>query len=202
MNREKTGHQKRIEKFMRLAGQEVPVEPTVPDNLTRLLRAKLIFEETMETIAALGVDVMVFPQSSGGDAVALYDGIYELKINPRRPPNMIEIADGCADISVVTIGTLSACGIADKSLLKEVDESNLRKFGPGGRMRDDGKWIKPPDWKAPDIAGVLNGQMQRKVDRRITHDFDSSRTCTRCGVAAENVAGNADDGICSGKWEL
>lgn len=163
MNREKTGHQTRIEKFMRLAEQDVPCEPTVPDSPTRLLRAKLIFEEAMETIDALGVDVMVAPQPQQRDPVALHEGFYELKINPDRPPNMIEIADGCADISVVTIGTLSACGIADKPLLKEVDESNLRKFAPGCSKREDGKHLKPPDWKAPDIAKVLNDQMQRKV---------------------------------------
>jgi len=159
MNREKTGHQKRIEKFMRLAEQDVPCEPTMPDGSTRLLRAKLIFEEAMETIDALGVDVMIAPTQGQVDAIALHDGFYELKVNPDRLPNMIEIADGCADISVVTIGTLSACGIADKPLLKEVDESNLRKFGPGGHRREDGKWIKPTDWRAPDIAKVLNEQM-------------------------------------------
>jgi predicted HAD superfamily Cof-like phosphohydrolase len=162
-SRDKSGHQKRIEDFMRKAGQEVPCEPTIPDPDVRLLRAKLIFEEAMETIFALGVDVMVAPQPQQRDPVALHDGFYELKINENRLPDMIEIADGCADISVVTIGTLSACGIADKSLLKEVDESNLRKFGPGCSKRDDGKWVKPPDWKAPDIAGVLNSQMQKKV---------------------------------------
>lgn len=160
MSREKTGHQKRIEKFMRLAEQDVPCEPTEPSPEVRLLRAKLIFEEAMETITALGVDVMIDEMRGQQGPVALYEGNHKLVVNPRRKFNMIEVADGCADVSVVTIGTLSACGIADKPLLKEVDESNLRKFGPGGRMREDGKWLKPPDWKAPDIAGVLKDQTQ------------------------------------------
>jgi predicted HAD superfamily Cof-like phosphohydrolase len=85
---------------------------------------------------------------------------------------MIEVADGCADVSVVTIGTLSACGIADKPLLKEVDESNLRKFGPGYSKREDGKWIKPPDWKVPDIAKVLNEQMQVRNSREYVEFTD------------------------------
>lgn len=40
-------------------------------------------------------------------------------------------------------------------LLEEVDRSNLAKFGPGGRRREDGKWVKPDDWQPPDIKGVL-----------------------------------------------
>lgn len=160
MNREKTGHQKRIEKFMRLANQDIPCEPTEPTPEVRLLRAKLIFEEAMETISALGVDVMIDQMYAQHGPVALHEGNHKLVVNPRRKFDMIEVADGCADVSVVTIGTLSACGIADKPLLKEVDESNLRKFAPGCSKRDDGKWIKPPDWKVPDIAKVLNEQMQ------------------------------------------
>lgn len=159
--RDKSAHQKRIEDFMRKAGQDVLTQPCLPTAAVRLLRAKLIFEEAMETIYALGVDVMVRPELQQMDAVPLSDNMYELKVNENRPPDLIEIADGCADVSVVTIGTLSACGIADKPLLKEVDESNLRKFGPGSRMREDGKWLKPPDWKPPNIAGVLNRQTPR-----------------------------------------
>ena len=148
--RKKSKHQIRFEQFMRKAGQEVPCEPTVPSSEVRLLRARLIFEEAMETIEALGV--MVYP--SVGDGGELRGWEMEAEIEP----NLVEIADGCADVSVVALGTLSACGIADKSLLKEVDESNLRKFAPGCRKREDGKHLKPPDWKAPDISGVLNRQ--------------------------------------------
>ena len=161
--RDKSTHQKRIEAFMRYAGQDVPSEPTEPSAEIRLLRAKLIFEEAMETITALGVDVMVDNAMQQNGPVCLHSKNHTLVVNPRRPMDMIEVADGCADISVVTIGTLSACGIADKSLLKEVDESNLRKFGPGSYKREDGKWCKPLGWVAPDIAEVLNKQTPRKV---------------------------------------
>jgi predicted HAD superfamily Cof-like phosphohydrolase len=140
-------HQRRIENFMLLAGQEVKYFPRIPTDDIRKLRATLILEEALETIDALGFGVKItgphpkdFELIGGG------------------PCNIIEVADGCADISVVTIGTLSAFGIGDKALLKEVDESNLRKFSAGGYRRDDGKWIKPPDWKAPDIEGVLKKQ--------------------------------------------
>lgn len=138
----KSAHQDRVEEFMRLAGQDVPSKPTIPDAETRLLRAKLIFEEAIETIEALGFAVI----HQGGETT--FDDVYG--------PNMVEVADGCADIKVVTTGTLSAFGLPDVELQKMIDEANLRKFGPGGHRRDDGKWIKPPDWKAPDIKGWID----------------------------------------------
>lgn len=153
-----TAHQCRVEIFMDKAGQEVPGRPCIPGPEVRLLRAKLIFEEAMETIEALGVDVMIKPRMVQYDNVALCEGDYELVINTARKPDLVLIADGCADISVVTIGTLSACGIEDDELLEEVDKSNLAKFGPGGHKNEDGKWIKPKDWVPPDILGVLKAQ--------------------------------------------
>jgi predicted HAD superfamily Cof-like phosphohydrolase len=67
----------------------------------------------------------------------------------------VEVVDGCADISVVTIGTLIAFGVDDETVLEEVDASNLRKFEPGSYRREDGKWIKPPSWTPPDIEGAI-----------------------------------------------
>jgi len=125
----------------------VPSKITMPDAATRELRARLILEEAMETIDALGVIVLA-PEC----------GILkfkELELAAAHKPDMVEIADGCADISVVTMGTLVACGIPDVDLLRIVDENNLAKFGPGGHLREDGKWIKPPGHVPPDIRGLL-----------------------------------------------
>ena len=142
-------HQKRIDLFMHHAGQAMPALPCVPSAEVRLLRAALIIEEALETIDALGfcVETMIndFRQEMTKPILIAHD----------RGPNLEQIADGCADLSVVTIGTLSACGIDDIPLLAEVDESNLRKFGEGAYKREDGKWMKPPDWQPPDIACVL-----------------------------------------------
>lgn len=145
---ERTKHQKRVEHFMLRAGQGVPTSPRLPDKDVRLLRASLILEEAIETISALGFGVRIRDKGNGD----------MFEIISCCEPNLIEIADGCADLSVVTIGTLSACGICDKSVLQEVDASNLRKFGKGSYRRDDGKWMKPKDWKKPDLEKVLKQQ--------------------------------------------
>lgn len=145
----KTPHYQRIEKFMKLAGQEVPEnnQPTELDEATRLLRARLIMEEAMETVAALGVML-----DTDFDSDLIFE---KLQFSISGEFNLVEVVDGCADISVVTIGTLVACGIPDKVLLQLVDENNLAKFGPGGYRDENGKWVKPPGHKPPDIKQLI-----------------------------------------------
>lgn len=141
-----TPHYDRIKTFMQQAGQETPARPVEPDENTRILRAKLILEEALETVEALGVKVTF---NEDGQPIAF---------EPGGKFNMEEVVDGCADISVVTIGTLIALGVDDEPILEEVDAANLRKFGPGGRRRADGKWLKPPDWTPPDLMARLKAQ--------------------------------------------
>lgn len=177
-------HQQRIDEFMKNAKQALPSEPCVPPPEVRNTRASLILEECLETIEALGFEA----------AVTYCQGKRVVSLHSCREPNLTEIADGCADISVVTIGTLSACGISDVELLEEVDRSNLSKFilpkcaihgdtmfqvspnwpaykcgwasgsnlgrqecayHANGPYMKDGKWIKGPDCKPPDIEAVL-----------------------------------------------
>ncbi len=175
----KSDHQIRIERFMELAGQEVKSSPEVPPIGIRQLRAALILEECLETIDALGFKVNAVmslkatAESGIGcpedkDTIYCYNcGVplkrflaeeikYELEAKEDQDNiSLVDIVDGCADISVVTIGTLSACGVSDEPIMREVDDNNLAKFGPGHYIRDDGKLVKPPDHKPPRIAETL-----------------------------------------------
>lgn len=151
----RTPHQANIEAFMRKAGQLIPEEPTVPDEETRILRAKLILEETLETIEALGITLKISKKELNKKTFA------KIEFIPNDNFDMVEAVDGCIDVSVVTIGTLSALGVADRPFLQEVDAHNLKKFGPGGYRRDDGKWIKPKDLQPPRIKELLD--QQKKV---------------------------------------
>lgn len=139
----KSIHQEKVELFMKKAGQDVPDKPCIPDEKTRILRAKLIFEEAMETIEALGISI-----------IPLMD---KVRYVADLKPDLIKIADGCADIKVVTTGTLSACGLPDEEIQDTVDDANLRKFGPGYKIREDGKLIKPPDFQPPDLKSIIDG---------------------------------------------
>lgn len=132
----RTPHYQRVLSLMEQAGQATPNVPTVPDEATRLLRAKLIFEEAIRELLyeGLGVSIRIkgYPESINGPRAKAQDLIvfetYDGKT--KLEPNLTLIADGCIDTSVVTIGTLIACGIDDKELLELVDNNNLAKFGP------------------------------------------------------------------------
>ena len=143
----RSDHQKRVDEFMKLAGQELPRIPVMPGGAVRKLRANIILEEALETIRGLGFEVRIRP----------FD--LEFDLVETCTPNLIEAVDGCADLRVVTTGTLSALGVSDISLQEEVDRNNLAKFGPGGYRREsDGKWMKPPNHQPPDILRVLKAQ--------------------------------------------
>lgn len=153
--REKSEHQQRVEEFMRGAGQEVKSFPDLPGPDVRLLRAKLILEEALETIEALGFKISVsclekFARSGLKITNTELVEVYE--------PDLVGIADGCGDLSVVTIGTMSACGIADISVLGEIDKANMRKVGPGSLRRPDGKVLKPKDFVPADVGRILELQ--------------------------------------------
>jgi predicted HAD superfamily Cof-like phosphohydrolase len=144
-----TPHFRRIRAFMQKANQATPPEVVVPEAEIRVLRAKLILEEALETVEALGITV----QAGGEQGPVIREKT--LHYTDGNPVDIEGVVDGCADISVVTIGTLIAFGVDDEPVLEEVDSANLRKFGPGGHRREDGKWIKPPDWTPPDIGGAI-----------------------------------------------
>ncbi len=146
-------HQQKVDMLMRLAGQNLPDQPTMPSFDVRILRAKLIMEEALETIER-GLGINVYYTRGGG----LIDND-ELHFECANEPDMVELADGCADLRVVTTGTLSAAGLADSYIQDLVDENNLQKFGPGGYRREDGKWCKPPGHKPPDIVSAINMQL-------------------------------------------
>ena len=161
----KSEHQLRVEQFMNKAAQMapgkqgVPDRPMVPSKEVRLLRAKLILEEALETVEALGFCV---EDPDGGVVDKDYDVVPLWKwMGSKFLPvtdadiNLDEIADGCADLSVVSIGTLSACGILDKPILECVDQNNLEKFGPGCTVSESGKLIKPPNHKPPNLKWVI-----------------------------------------------
>lgn len=150
-----TPHFTRVRQFMQNAGQATPEAPTIPDAETRVLRAKLILEEALETAKALGVGVRL--ATDEGQEVD-FSHVDHLDFYADGDVDLEGVADGCADISVVTVGTLIAFGLDDEPLLEEVDTANLRKFAEGSYRRADGKWMKPPGWTPPDIRGVIDRQ--------------------------------------------
>lgn len=72
--------------------------------------------------------------------------------------DIVEVADALADIVYVAYGTAWVYGIDLDAVLEEVHASNMTKLGRDGRpvRRADGKILKGPDFRQPDIAAVLD----------------------------------------------
>lgn len=149
----KTPHQRRIEKFMRGAGQFIPAVPIIPDDTAIMLRARLITEEYLETMEAMGITLRL----SYDDNNLRFTSLDDLELTKERPLNIVDTVDGIADLSVVSIGTLSTLGIADNRILAEVDHNNISKL-KGGYKSSMGKFIKPPNHQPPDIKKILTEQ--------------------------------------------
>lgn len=153
----KSEHQIKVEEFMQGIGNEVPFGPKMPDEETRKLRARLVLEEALETIEALGFDVCLpFRRRAATEAETVE--MDAVSLLPNFKEDLAKIADGCADLSVVTIGTLSSCGLSDIALLEEVDQNNLDKIRAPMNWDEFGKLIKPADHQPPRIEMILEHQ--------------------------------------------
>jgi len=141
---------KSVAEFMLKAKQATPLFPTIPSLEVRKLRARLILEEAMETVHALGFSI-----DAGDSIIDLRIG--DVVLFHKWPPDIQLIADGCADLKVVTVGTELACGINGKPVFDEVMDSNMSKF-IDGHTREDGKWVKGPSYRPANIERVLREQ--------------------------------------------
>ena len=115
--------------FMTKAKQTTSFAVRCPSPEERILRAKLIYEEAMETIEALGVDHIL------GKFVDAGEDNYD----------PVGVLDCVAGLSVVSCGTLISCGLDGvfPEALERVDRNNMEKVGLGSVIREDGKILKP-----------------------------------------------------------
>lgn len=120
--------QQMVRDWMIKFGQETHNNnPTIPSLEVRKLRAKLILEEALETIAGLGLESILDLEHSGSGEVKI-DGIIFMEPPESIGANIEEIADGIADSLVVLLGTAVACGIDIKPVFDEVMRSNNSKL--------------------------------------------------------------------------
>ena len=67
--------------------------------------------------------------------------------------DLIEVADGLADLVYVICGMALEYGIPLDEVFAEVHRTNMAKVG--GPLRDDGKILKPEGWEPPNIKAIL-----------------------------------------------
>lgn len=119
--------QHQVATFMReVKGLDLPSKPIVPAPLIKELCIALIVEEYGELVKAIVAD------------------------------DIVEIADGIADLLYVTLYTANAYGLKMEPIFMEVQRSNMSK--KGGPKREDGKQLKGASYSPPDLASIIRAQ--------------------------------------------
>jgi predicted HAD superfamily Cof-like phosphohydrolase len=102
----------------------------------RELRAALILEEALETVAALGFRYIPLRMD-------------KLDLRAVAEPDWPLVLDGLCDLLYVTIGTAVELGIDLDPFFEEVHRANMAKVGGG--YDANGKTRKPEGWQPPRI---------------------------------------------------
>lgn len=119
--------QQQVAVFMReVKGLELPTKPRHPAQLTRRLCVSLIVEEYAELINAMVAE------------------------------DIVEVADGIADLLYVTLYTANCYGLNMEPIFAEVQRSNMTK--KGGSIRSDGKQLKGASYSPPNIKSMVEAQ--------------------------------------------
>ena len=124
---------KHVEEFYRAYNIPIPEGMRFLHKERALLRHKLIQEEVGELLEA--------SMSSQG--------------------TLVDVADAITDCFYILIGTALEYGIADKlpALFDEVHLSNMSKLDENGKpiYREDGKVMKGPGYKKPNLKDIIYG---------------------------------------------
>jgi len=122
--------QEDIATLMKQFNQQVKESPELPDPETRLLRARLVFEEAIEFVKGCGCTVTrTIAGLNGEERTAVIDSI-GVVLDPSGQPDFAEYVDGCIDQLVVTYGALNAAGVKAQPAWDEVQRSNMSKAWP------------------------------------------------------------------------
>ena len=95
-----------------------------------------------------------------GDQASLYMNLiteeYQETLSAFENSDLIEVADGLADMVWVIMGMCNSCGIDFDSVWEEVKASNMSKFPDGKAIKNEyGKFMKPDSYFKPNIKKVL-----------------------------------------------
>jgi predicted HAD superfamily Cof-like phosphohydrolase/DNA-binding XRE family transcriptional regulator len=137
------------------ASRTLPVRsvPQVPSDDEVRFRARLEAEEFIERLEATFNDPTLIDLLR--EQLRLFINSAAIDID------LPALADAWADLRYIIFGSEATFGVDGNAVFRVVHEANMKKFSEGGFVREDGKVMKPPGWKPPDIAAEL--ERQRKA---------------------------------------
>lgn len=158
-----------VRQFHQVFEHPISKNLTVGDAKLRRLRVLLVAQELAELAQALGVslEMEVKPVRTTGDHgkdTSVMNGMVErVWVAPAELcysdnlVDLVEAADAFGDLDYVVQGGNLAFGIPAGLVMYAIHVSNMSKLGEDRRpIRDaNGKTVKGPNFKPPDIKGVL-----------------------------------------------
>jgi len=138
---------------LEVVGGEMPQSPQVPREDIARRRILLIAEEFIEVMESCF-------DARGLDHINRH--LLQIIANEPLQVDLVEFADGLADLEYVCEGAFLGFGIDSRPIHTEVQRSNMAK--KGGAKRADGKSLKPEGWTPPDIKSLIDAQIARAGD--------------------------------------
>ena len=118
------------------------------------------YQKVVEEFMIAGDQSLTKELSLKGDQQKLYMNLiteeYKETLEAFQNNDLVEVADGLADMVWVIMGMCSSCGIEFNKVWEEVRSSNMSKFVNGKAIKNNsGKIMKPDTYFKPDIKKVL-----------------------------------------------
>ena len=118
------------------------------------------YQKDVEEFMIAGDQSLTKELSLKGDQQKLYMNLitdeYKETLEAFQNNDLVEVADGLADLVWLIMGMCSSCGIEFNKVWEEVRSSNMSKFVDGKVIKNDyGKIMKPKSYFKPNIKNAL-----------------------------------------------
>lgn len=122
---------------------------------------------------AFGAEAPEFPDLGNARLQDLRIDLIQEELNELQDAfnnnDQVEALDALCDLAVVVIGAAVAFGLPISEGFDEVMDSNMSKLGLDGKpiKREDGKILKGPNYRPPDLAKVLQDHIKTLRDTKM-----------------------------------
>jgi predicted HAD superfamily Cof-like phosphohydrolase len=150
-----------VKEFTEATGFEIPKEPQVMSIDQVHFISKMIIDELKELLATVQE-----PEEYNKFLKDTVDSTKDVvrDFSKMTPEEIIaEQNDAFVDIYYYSLNCSAKHGVNLSTIFKLVHNANMSKRDPESGMfikREDGKIVKPPQWRSPDIVGEIKRQKE------------------------------------------
>lgn len=147
-----------VKEFHEAFGHPVVQAPAVPPVDRSKLRLNIIIEEVKELVEAHVAGAHATNLNRVVDMLNHSHKLINAALDHEFNVDLVATADALGDINYVVAGAGHEYGIQLDVVGDEIHASNMTKLGEDGEpiYNEDGKVMKGPNYRKPDIAGVLD----------------------------------------------